>query len=181
MPTPSKVSLLPEALRAELEQWITRNGFSGYQAAAAWLAARGLEMGLRASQLPRRSALQDYGAKLRRKIEAIADGVRASKIIAEAAPDDEAAMAEAVIRLVQDRLFSLLVDSKIDPKVLQRPGFIGAVADLTRASLLQKKWRRAVRSKAERAAERVAGIAAEGGLSSSTVATIRREILGIAG
>lgn len=180
MPVPSKVTLLPEALRVELEQWIANHGYAGYEAAAAWLAERGLAMGLEAAQLPKRSALQDYGSKLKRKLAAIADATRASKLIAETIPDDEGAMNEAVIRLVQDKLFSILMELKVDPKFVNISALARSVADLTRASVMQKKWRESVRQKAAAAADQVAKTAKKGGLTKRTVDTIRRQILGIA-
>jgi hypothetical protein len=179
MPIPSKVALMPDALRVELEQWIAGHGFAGYDAAAAWLAERGRAMGLDAAQLPKRSALQDYGSKLKRKVAAIVSATRASQLIVEAAPDDEGAMSEAVIRLVQDKLFNLLVEMQIDPKLVNISGLAHAVADLTRASVVQKKWRESMRQKAEATAARVGKIAKKGGLTPAAVDVIRREILGI--
>lgn len=180
MPTPSKVALLPRELRVELEQWISARGFSGYEAAAAWLAGRGRALGLTEAQLPRRSALQDYGSKLKRKIAAIADATRASKLIVEAVPDDEGAMNEAVIRLIQDKLFRILVELHIDPKLINISDLARSIANLTRASITFKKWQQSVRQKAAAAAAKVEKIAKKGRLTKAAVDSIRREILGIA-
>lgn len=180
MPTPSKVALLPDALRVELEQWIAAHGFSGYEAAAAWLAERGMAMGLAEARLPRRSALQDYGSKLKRKIAAIADATRASKLIVEAVPDDEGAMNEAVIRLIQDKLFKILVEMQVDTKLINISNLARAIAELTRASITFKKWQQSVRQKAAAAAAKVERVAKKGGLTKAAVDSIRLEILGIA-
>jgi len=180
MPVPSKVALLPEALRVELEQWIAAHGFAGYEAATAWLAERGRAAGLDGGTLPKRSALQDYGSKLKRKMEAIADATRASRLIAKFAPDDEGSMNEVMIRLVQEKLFSILMELHIDPKLIDISSLARSVADLTRASVTQKKWRQSVRQKAEAAAAQVEKVAKKGGLTKGAVDTIRREILGIA-
>ncbi|MCY1381648.1 hypothetical protein D9M69_695810 [compost metagenome] len=78
---------------------------------------------------------------------------------------------------MQEHLFKLLMseDGKIDlPKVAK------AVAELGRASVVQKKWAAEVRTKAEAAASQVEKIARKGGLNAETVAEIRREILGVA-
>ncbi|MGK4383426.1 phage protein Gp27 family protein [Ectopseudomonas oleovorans] len=58
------------------------------------------------------------------------------------------------------------------------PKVAKAVAELGRASVVQKKWQSEVRSKAEAAAAQVEKIARKGGLNADTVAEIRREILG---
>ncbi|MNF03184.1 hypothetical protein D3C80_2024540 [compost metagenome] len=82
------------------------------------------------------------------------------------------------MRLVQEHLFKLLMadDGKMDlPKVAK------AVAELGRASVVQKKWQAEFREKAESAAAKVEKIAKKGGLNADTVAEIRREILGVAG
>ncbi|MCY1298822.1 hypothetical protein D9M69_473510 [compost metagenome] len=95
-----------------------------------------------------------------------------------AAPDEEGAVNEALMRLVQEHLFKLLLsdEGKMDlPKVAK------AVAELGRAAVVQKKWQAEVRAKAEAAASQVEKIARKGGLNAETVAEIRREILGVAG
>jgi hypothetical protein len=180
MPVPSKVALLPDALRVELEQWISTHGFAGYKTAEAWLAERGRMMGLDVALLPKRSALQDYGSKLKRKMAAIADATRGAKLIAQFAPDDEGAMNEVMIRLIQEKLFSILVELNIEPKLIDISSLARSVADLTRASVTQKKWRQSMREKAEAAATQVVKIVTKGGLTKGAVETIRRQILGIA-
>ena len=71
---------------------------------------------------------------------------------------------------------ALILNRQIDlPKVAK------AVAELGRASVVQKKWQAEVRTKAEAAASQVEKIAKKGGLDADTVAEIRREILGVAG
>jgi len=55
-----------------------------------------------------------------------------------------------------------------------------AVAELTRATVSQKKWQSEVREKANAAADAVEAIAKKGGLSAEALDTIRRGILGIA-
>lgn len=94
-----------------------------------------------------------------------------------AAPDEEGAVNEALMRLVQEHLFKLLLTEggQIDlPKVAK------AVAELGRASVVQKKWQAEYREKAEAAAAKVEKIAKKGGFNAETVAEIRREILGVA-
>ena len=87
------------------------------------------------------------------------------------------AVNEALMRLVQEHLFKLLMaeEGEFDlPKVAR------AVAELGRATVTQKKWQAEVRARAEAAAAAVEKIAKKGGLSAESVDQLRREILGIA-
>ena len=91
--------------------------------------------------------------------------------------DEEGAVNEALMRLVQEHLFKLLMaeEGEFDlPKVAR------AVAELGRATVTQKKWQAEVRARAEAAAAAVEKIAKKGGLSAESVDQLRREILVIA-
>jgi hypothetical protein len=186
MPVPSKMARLPEDLREEMDQWIVEHGFGGYEAAAAWLAERARSMGLNEALLPKRSALQDYGSNLKRKLDAIRASTEASRVIADLFPDDEDARSAATITIAQSEIFNVLVALQdfgaAEPaerlKLLSLAGRVAA--DLARASITQKKWRQGVREKAGAAAEQVKLIERKRGISAETADTIRRLILGIA-
>jgi len=185
MPKPSKIALLPEALRAELEQWLIEHGYAGYDAASAWLIERGRAMGIDQARLPRKSALQEFGAKLKAKLERIEAATRASLIIAKLFPDDADSRGAATIGLVQTEVFNLLVTLQgakdADPeerlKLLSRVA--RSISDLSRASVNQKKWQADVQAKAEAAATQAEAIVKSRGLTASAAAQIRRLILGI--
>ncbi|SDA18154.1 Protein of unknown function [Pseudomonas sp. NFPP10] len=81
------------------------------------------------------------------------------------------------MRLVQEHLFKLLMT---DNKPIDLPKVAKAVAELGRASVVQKKWQAEVRDKAAAAADKVEKIAKKGGLDAKTVDQIRRSILGVA-
>ncbi|WP_281687585.1 DUF3486 family protein [Pseudomonas citronellolis] len=170
MPPRSKVQQLPAKVKAWLDQALVENNFSGYEALAAELTARGYSIG--------KSALHSYGQTFEDRLAALRQSSEQAKAVVTAAPDDEGAVNEALMRLVQDHLFKLLMASegKLDlPKVAK------AVAELGRASVVQLKWKAEYRERAESAAAKVEKIAKKGGLSADTVAEIRREILGVAG
>lgn len=169
MPPRSKVAGLPAQVKAWLDQALVESNFSGYEALSAELEARGYQIG--------KSALHRYGSEFEDKLAALKLSSEQAKAVVQAAPDDEGAVNEALMRLVQEHLFKLLMaeGGKIDlPKVAK------AVAELGRASVVQAKWKAEVRTRAEAAASEVEKIAKRGGLNAETVAEIRREILGVA-
>lgn len=170
MPPRGKVAQLPPEVKAWLDQALVESNFSGYEALSAELAERGFSIG--------KSALHTYGQGFEDRLAALKMASEQAKAVVAAAPDEEGAVNEALMRLVQEHLFKLLMaqDGKIDlPKVAK------AVAELGRAAVVQKKWQAEVRAKAEAAAQNVEKIAKKGGLNADTVAAIRREILGVAG
>lgn len=180
MPAPSKVSLLPEAIRAELERRLIASGFGGYEELEAWLAAQGFEIG--------KSSLHRDGAKLKRRLEAIKASTEAARTLAEAAPDDEGHLSGSVISMVQSDIFNVLLklqdaqDDEVNPT--ERLALLSAaaksVAELTRASVNQKKWMTEVRSRVKAAADAAVKIAKKGGLSAEAVSELRARILGVA-
>ncbi|MFV3367544.1 DUF3486 family protein [Pseudomonas sp. NY15435] len=169
MPPRSKVKQLPPSVKEWLDQSLVESNFSGYEALSAELEARGFSIG--------KSALHAYGQNFEDRLAALRQSSEQAQAVVRAAPDDEGAVNEALMRLVQDHLFKLLMASegKLDlPKVAK------AVAELGRASVVQAKWKAEYRDRAEDAAAKVEKIAKKGGLSADTVAEIRREILGVA-
>lgn len=169
MPPRSKVAGLPAEVKAWLDQALVESNFSGYELLSDELESRGYSIG--------KSALHRYGTEFEDKLAALKMSSEQAKAVVQAAPDDEGAVNEALMRLVQEHLFKLLMasDGKMDlPKVAK------AVAELGRASVVQKKWQAEFREKAEAAAARVEKIAKKGGLNANTVDEIRREILGMA-
>lgn len=118
-----------------------------------------------------------YGQNFEERLSALKIASEQARAVVAAAPDEEGAVNEALMRLVQEHLFKLLLTEggQIDlPKVAK------AVAELGRASVVQKKWQAEYREKAEAAAAKVEKIAKKGGFNAETVAEIRREILGVA-
>jgi hypothetical protein len=163
------VAALPAEVKTWLDQSLVESNFSGYESLSAELESRGYSIG--------KSALHRYGSEFEVKLASLKLASEQAKAVVQAAPDDEGAVNEALMRLVQEHLFKLLMtdDGKMDlPKVAK------AVAELGRASVVQAKWKTEVRTRAEVAASQVEKIAKKGGLNAETVAEIRREILGVA-
>lgn len=169
MPPRSKVSSLPKAVKAWLDKALAENNFSEYESLASELMAQGFAIS--------KSALHRYGQDFESKLSALKVASEQAKAVVEAAPDEEGAVNEALMRLVQEHLFKLLMS---DGNNMDLPKVAKAVAELGKASIAQKKWQAEFREKAEAAAARVEKIAKKGGLNQETVNEIRREILGMA-
>ncbi|MBA4289351.1 MAG: terminase [Pseudomonas sp.] len=169
MPPRSKVAALPAEVKTWLDKALAENNFSDYEALADELSGRGFAIS--------KSALHRYGQNFEERLSALKMASEQARAVVAAAPDEEGAVNEALMRLVQEHLFKLLMSEggQIDlPKVAK------AVAELGRASVVQKKWQAEVRERAEVAANAVEKIAKKGGLSAATREEMRREILGVA-
>lgn len=181
MPAPSKIELLPDETRAELNRQLVARAFSGYEALAAWLTEHGFHIS--------KSALGRYGQKLEQKLAAIRASTEAARSIAEAAPDDADLRSAAVMSLIQSEIFEVLVNlqeaSDEDVDQVTRVKLLSHaaknIATLSRASVNQKKWQTEVRDRAKVAAERVDALTRKGGVSPELRDQIRKELLGIPG
>ncbi len=169
----SKILALPEEIHAELDRRLIKRGFNGYRELAQWLASEGYEIS--------KSAVHAYGANFEERLARLKIATDQARAIVDTAPDDEGAVSDALMRLVQEKLFSVLMDFQVDPKKPLNLGSLAkAIAELGRASVTQKKWRAEVRAKAQAAADAVVKIARKGGMSKSAEEEIRRRVLGIA-
>ncbi len=174
----SKVLGLPPEVRAWLDQALAEGNFSGYEAFEAELARRGF--GISSSSIHR------YGQQLEKKLAAVKASTEAARAIAAAAPDDADQRSAAVMSLVQTETFNVLValqeaeEAKPEARLKLLAKAAEAIAKLSRASVNQKKWETEVNAKVKAAAEAAERIARKGGLSASSVAEIRKSILGIA-
>jgi hypothetical protein len=169
----SKVTLLPKEVKAWLDQALVEGNFAGYEQLEAALAERGHTVG--------KSSLHRYGQAFEQRLQALNLASQQAKAIVQSAPDEEGAVSEALMRLVQEKLFQSLLDMQLDPsKPVDLAKVSKAVAELARATVNSKKWQAEVRSKATAAADAVEAIGKKGGLSAEALDAIRRGILGIA-
>jgi len=179
VPRRSKVGKLPADIRGWLDAILVGNQFGGYVALEAALRAKGYAVS--------KSALHRYGSKLERRLQAIRDSTEAARAIAQTAPDEADDRSAAVMSMVQSDIFNILVDlqdSEDDvphaERLKLRSRAAKSIAELSRASVNQKKWMVDVRSRTEAAAKKAESLARKGGLSEDSAAEIRRAILGIA-
>lgn len=169
----SKIDGLPGAVKSWLDTALVEGNFSGYELLEAELKKRGFNIG--------KSSIHRYGSQFEERLATLKMASQQAKAIVDAAPDEEGAVSEALMRLVQEKLFQVMLDFQVDPKKpLNIASAAKAIAELSRATVGQKKWLAEVREKARDAAEAVTQVAKKGGLSAEAVDIIRREILGIA-
>jgi Protein of unknown function (DUF3486) len=150
MPKRSKVEALPQELKVWLDAELVKRGFADYVQLAADLQAKGAELS--------KSSLHRYGSKFEERMAQLKVSTEQARAVVAAAPDDEGAMNEALIRLTQDKLFQVLVDLEVDPESIALPKLTKSIADLARSSISQKKWQIEVRTKA---AERMKAVESE--------------------
>jgi hypothetical protein len=166
----SKISKLPTDVKAWLDRALSENGFADYELLAADLKSRGYDIS--------KSAVHRYGQDFEDKLLAIKVATEQARAITEAIPDNEGAMNNALISLVQQKAFNALVNMPEGASIKD----IGLmVARLSNATVKQKQFAAEVREKAATAADAVEKIAKKGGLSPSAVKEIRSRILGIPG
>jgi len=184
MPAPALIPRLPSEIRAWLDEQLRVRGFGDYEALTgalnARLAAHGLTVTLSMQTVGR------YGLGLKQKVARIQAATIAAQAIAAAAPDDEAQQSAAVTSLLSTEMFEQLMtldDAQGMDDQAQRIDLIAraarAHADLTRASIAQRKWAGEVRRAAlTEAASRVETAARTQGVSPAGIAALRDAIRG---
>ena len=171
MPARSKVALLPEDIRAELERRLITSGFSNYDAIAAWLREQDVDIS--------RSAVARFGQDFAAKCDAIRIATEQAKAIVATVGDDEGNMNEALIRLIQQLSFDILIKNQDADIAALLPKMGVMVAKLSKASVDQKKYMSEIREKTKQAADDVVKAVKKGGMSEATAEEIRKKILGI--
>lgn len=169
MPPRSKVASLPKPVKNWLDKALAENNFSDYEALANELSAQGFSIS--------RSSLQRYGQDFESKLSALKMASEQARAVVAAAPDEEGAVNEALMRLVQEHLFKLLMT---DGGKLDLPKVAKAVAELGKASVVQKKWAAETevrRAALQEAASRVDAAAEARGLSAEEASFWREQVL----
>lgn len=172
----SKVEQLPEAVREELERRLIASAFSGYEQLAAWLAEQGFAIS--------KSSLHRFGSTFEDKLGALKIATSQARAVIEASPDNEGAMGQALTRLVQEKIFTVLLDLEVDPETIELPKLSRAIADLSRAAISQQKHASLVRKEAREELiaeqkEKLNGLQQRGGITPEALKRIRQEIYGL--
>ncbi|NOY63047.1 MAG: DUF3486 family protein [Gammaproteobacteria bacterium] len=181
MPPRSSITNLPDDLRAAFNAKLVANAFSDYQGLADWLngelESRGME--LRVS----RSAAHRHGQEFEGKLEKMRIATEQAKAVASGSEDDEGAMNEALIRLVQTKTFDALMamgDGAEDGKNLGKLGVM--IARLVRASVTQKQWAADAKKKIKEKLDSLESVTEAGGVKAfdpDTLRRVREEIYGV--
>lgn len=170
MPRRSKIINLPPEIKAELDRRLITGGFRDYEGLADWLQEQGYDIS--------RSGVHRYGQEFEAKCEAIKVATEQAKAIVSVVGDDEGDMNEALIRLIQQLSFDILIKNEDADIATLLPKMGVMVAKLSKASVDQKKYAAEARKKAlEDAASTVEQTAKQEGVSLETIAKIRRDVL----
>lgn len=145
----------------------------------------------KAGELPSRSALHRYGAKLDRRLSAIRASTEAARLIQQHAGDDKDARSEALTAMVQTELFEAILDLQEADDPDMEPGDRVAllskaaknIATLTRSSINLKQFQAKIEAETrarvlEEQRAKLAAMPSKGGVTAETKAAIR-EALGI--
>jgi Bacteriophage Mu, Gp27 len=176
MPVSPKSMVQPAELRKEMDRRLVDGSFPDYARLAKWLRERGYAIS------PRGSA--SHRQRFEQRLEQVKLATDQARTIVETTPDDSNQINEALQRLIQQRLFEILVavEGK-DIKDLNLGALARTVAELGRAWVTQKKWleetRVKVAQKVTAAGAKVSEVARSAGLTPETEDRIRRALLEI--
>ena len=164
MPARSKIQTLPEDVRHELDRRLIANGFGGHEDLAEWLAGQGFEIS--------KSSVQRYSSVHEMRIEQLRQATQSAESLVEASGDDKGALADASLRLVQQRMYDVMIASE-DEDIRSLSTAARALADTARAGTQVRQERRKLR---EQLAEKAETEAKKRGISADTAAAIRRAL-----
>ena len=163
----SKLAALPQDIRQAFNQRLVEQGFQDYAGLSDWLAGQGYEIS--------KSSVHRYGSKFEARLEKLRLASEQARGFVDAAPDDEGAMADAAIRMVQERIFDVMLAAEDgDLKELSRAA--RAIAETARAGTAVRQERRKLLKEAANAAGKAARA---NGLSEDTATMIRHAIEGV--
>lgn len=172
MPPRSKVHALPKAVKEWLDGALVEGNFAGYEGLANELKARGCDVS--------KTAVHRYGQAFEERLSTLRLVTEQAKAVVEASPDDDDAVNQALIRVTQEKLFTVMMDLKIDPRSVDIAKITRSIADLSRSSTASKEYANKVKLRAKEAAKDIAAVAKKAGLTDEAVNEIKKRILGVA-
>ena len=124
-----------------------------------------------------KSALHRYGRKFESRLDAVKMATEQARAMAKELGDDEDALGEATVRLLQTEIFNVMMaanagDGELDLKMLAR-----SAATLTRAGVGSKKHAAEVRRARKDAAAATEKVAKKNGLAPNIAKQMRDAIL----
>lgn len=138
-------SRLPAEVREWLEAELIRRGFGDYSEITDELNRRLCESGAGSAS---RSAVHRFGSRIEQRLAALKRSTEMAQALAAEVGDDAGTLNDALIRVAQDKLFDCLLETELDPESNAISRLTGAIADLARASVQQKKHQRQVQAAA---------------------------------
>jgi len=165
MPKRSKVEGLPRAVKEWLDTALVEGNFSGYESLVAELRTRGCEVS--------KSALHRYGSKFEERMAQLRMATDQARAVVQASPDDAGDMTEALMRLVQNKVFNVLVEADIDPSKVSLEKLTLQVARLARATVPMKRYQAETRAKLKQVMD-AAVAEADGGKEANALALLKK-------
>lgn len=167
----SKIVRLPKEVKEWLDKALVEGDFSGYELLSEDLKARGFDLS--------KSAIHRYGQEFEARLAALKMATQQAKAISDSVPDDEGAMNDALIRLVQQKAFDMLL--KMEEGASMKEVSL-MVARLSNATVKQKQWQAEAREKLSAklaTLEQQAEGGSKAGFDLATLKRVREEIYGI--
>lgn len=132
MPPRSKVEALPKGVKEWLDRALVDGNFAGYEALAGELKARGHDIS--------KTAVHRYGQAFEERLSALKLATEQARAVVEAAPDEDDTVNQALVRITQEKLFTLMMDIEIDPEKVDISKITKSIADLARSSVNLKRY-----------------------------------------
>ena len=165
----SKVTGLPGDVREALDSKLLQGGFAGYVQLQDWLRTQGYDIS--------KSSIHRYGSRLEEKVAKLKASAERARALVESSPDAADHMAQATMRLLQDKLFTVLESMEdVDPESVDLVKLSRAMAPLVRASIAAKLHADEVRDKLAEADKKMTDAASSGrmpGVTPEALAQIR--------
>jgi hypothetical protein len=160
-----KIKKLPPDLKEELDRMLTEGTLHSCRQLAKWLGDNGFEIS--------HAAIHKYGQKFERRLDSVRIATEQARIVCEQFKDDDEQMQNALMRLVQTRLFEVLsatneteTGSANEEEVTVAPVNVTALArsvsGLARAETEHRKWAERARANVAEAEKKVDEAQAKG-------------------
>jgi Protein of unknown function (DUF3486) len=139
MPIPSKVSQLPEQIKAVLDRKSIESAFSGYHQLEEWLETQGFEIS--------HTTIHKYGQRFQVTLAELKTATEQAKAIVFVVGDDENSLSEAVTNLALQKV--LIALQHIDPESQNEnpkhaydwTKVLGAIGKLSSQAIANKQYR----------------------------------------
>ena len=160
-----KIKKLPPDLKEELDRMLTEGTLHSCRQLAKWLGDNGFEIS--------HAAIHKYGQRFERRLDSVRIATEQARIVCEQFKDDDEQMQNALMRLVQTRLFEVLSatnetetgeanaeEATVAP--VNVTALARSVSGLARAETEHRKWAERARANVAEAEKKVDEARAKG-------------------
>jgi len=160
-----KIKKLPPDLKEELDRMLTEGTLHSCRQLAKWLGDNGFEIS--------HAAIHKYGQRFERRLDSVRIATEQARIVCEQFKDDDEQMQNALMRLVQTRLFEVLSatnetetgeanaeEATVAP--VNVTALARSVSGLARAETEHRKWAERARANVAEAEKKVDEAQAKG-------------------